>query len=128
MFLTKIPIFLDFPIPYTEISLFFFEILPSLVLCTILFSEMPLIQFRTIDQQTFQLDVNEDANVAQIKAQIAKEKGESFPVEGQRLILNGKVLEDGQRVAELQVEPPKFIVVMSVRVRKFLNIKCYKLI
>lgn len=60
--------------------------------------------------------------VEQVKQQIAEAKGkDSFPVDVQKLIFNGKVLEDGQTLPE--VAQGKFIVVMVVKVKnKFIII------
>jgi hypothetical protein len=40
---------------------------------------------------------------------------DDFPVDGQKLIFNGKVLEDGENVPE--VTQGKFIVVMVIKVK-----------
>jgi len=52
-----------------------------------------------------------------LKQKIAENKGgKDFPVDGQKLIYNGKVLEDNKTIGEVNVAAGKFIVVMVVKV------------
>ncbi|VDN28475.1 unnamed protein product [Gongylonema pulchrum] len=54
--------------------------------------------------------------IAEVKAKIAQEKGESeYPVECQKLIYNGKVLDDAQTVEEVKIDTAKFVVIMITR-------------
>jgi len=78
------------------------------------------ITFKTITQQTFQLEFEEDGTtVAQVKEKIAAEKGATdFAVELQKLIYNGKILENEQKLSELSIDPKKFVVVMVSRPKK----------
>jgi len=51
-----------------------------------------------------------------VKEKIAAEKGATeFAVELQKLIYNGKILEDGQKLTDLSIDPKKFVVVMVSR-------------
>lgn len=60
---------------------------------------MPLITFKTITQQSFEMDLGDTVTIGEIKQKIQTEKGEKdFPLEGQKLIYNGKVLEDSTTV------------------------------
>ena len=78
--------------------------------------KMPKVQFKTITQQSFELDVEESLTIADIKKEIANKKGESeFPVEGQKLIYNGKVLDDSKPISEVNVAPGKSIIVMVIK-------------
>ncbi|KAF7639924.1 hypothetical protein Mgra_00000362 [Meloidogyne graminicola] len=76
---------------------------------------MPKIQLKTITQQSFEIDVEDSNTVLQLKNKIAETKGDDYPVEGQKLIYNGKVLEDEKIISELNIQPGKFVVVMVVK-------------
>nr|CAD2199155.1 unnamed protein product [Meloidogyne enterolobii] len=77
---------------------------------------MPTIELRTITQQSFELEVENSETILQLKQKIAENKGgKDFPVDGQKLIYNGKVLEDNKTIGEVNVAAGKFIVVMVVK-------------
>lgn len=58
-----------------------------------------------------------------MKEKIAETKGnDDYPVASQKLIYNGKVLEDDKAIGELNIAPGKFIVVMVVKVLNFLTL------
>ncbi|KAI3416146.1 UV excision repair protein rad23 [Globodera pallida] len=72
--------------------------------------------FKTITQQSFTVDVEETATIGEVKQKIEDTKGkEAFPVGSQKLIFNGKVLEDAMTISELNITAPKFIVIMVMR-------------
>uniref|UniRef100_A0A914I293 UV excision repair protein RAD23 n=1 Tax=Globodera rostochiensis TaxID=31243 RepID=A0A914I293_GLORO len=72
--------------------------------------------FKTITQQSFTVEVEETATIGEVKQKIENAKGkEAFPVESQKLIFNGKVLEDIMTISELNITAPKFIVIMVMR-------------
>uniref|UniRef100_A0A915NLZ6 Ubiquitin-like domain-containing protein n=1 Tax=Meloidogyne floridensis TaxID=298350 RepID=A0A915NLZ6_9BILA len=78
--------------------------------------KMPTIELRTITQQSFELEVENSETILQLKQKIAENKGgKDFPVDGQKLIYNGKVLEDNKTIGEVNVAAGKFIVVMVVK-------------
>lgn len=95
---------------------------------------MPRIQFKTVTNGTFHVELADDDTVSRIlceclnifsfqfatvKQKIAKEKGtEEYPVEAQKLIFNGKVLEDTKTVKQMQITEDKFIVITVVKVWK----------
>jgi UV excision repair protein RAD23 len=61
---------------------------------------MPLITFKTITQQSFELEFEGTVTIGEVKQRIQTEKGEKdFPIDGQKLIYNGKVLEDSSTIA-----------------------------
>ncbi|MFH4976149.1 hypothetical protein AB6A40_002858 [Gnathostoma spinigerum] len=75
-----------------------------------------LVTFKTISQVTFQLELEPSETVVDIKKRIAAKYGENdYPVDRQKLIYHGKVLEDTQTVDDVKVDPAKFIVVMVTR-------------
>lgn len=51
-----------------------------------------------------------------MKEKVASTKGETYAKELQKLIYNGKILEDGQKVSEINIDDKKFVVVMVSRV------------
>uniref|UniRef100_A0A915B028 UV excision repair protein RAD23 n=1 Tax=Parascaris univalens TaxID=6257 RepID=A0A915B028_PARUN len=74
------------------------------------------ITFKTISQVTFHVEVDPSITIGQLKAKIAEQEGESeYPIDGQKLIYNGKILDDAQTVEELKIDAAKFIVVMVAR-------------
>jgi UV excision repair protein RAD23 len=75
-----------------------------------------LVTFKTITQQTFQLELDENLKIEDVKKKIAQEKGENdFAVESQKLIYNGKILEDSQQLKDADISDKKFVVVMVSR-------------
>uniref|UniRef100_A0A914UKG7 UV excision repair protein RAD23 n=1 Tax=Plectus sambesii TaxID=2011161 RepID=A0A914UKG7_9BILA len=74
------------------------------------------ITFKTITQQAFQIEAEDSETVNDLKQKIEAEKGVSdYPVDGQKLIYNGKVLADTQTVGEINIDPKKFVVVMVAK-------------
>jgi len=77
---------------------------------------MSPITFKTITQQSFELELENNVTIAEVKQKIATEKGENdFPVDGQKLIYNGKVLDDTATIGELNIAEKKFVVVMVTK-------------
>ncbi|CAI5443444.1 unnamed protein product [Caenorhabditis angaria] len=76
---------------------------------------MPVnVSFKTLTQSTFNLELDENQSVAEVKAKIA-ERGDEFAVDLQKLIYNGKILDDSQKVSDIGFESTKFVVVMLTR-------------
>ncbi|KAI6178937.1 hypothetical protein M3Y98_00555900 [Aphelenchoides besseyi] len=75
------------------------------------------ITFKTISSQTFKLTFPLNVIVSDIKQKIFEEKGQEFEVERQKLIYNGKVLENTQTLKEINVDEKKYIVVMAPKKR-----------
>ncbi|ETN84118.1 ubiquitin family protein [Necator americanus] len=76
---------------------------------------MPTITFRTITQLSFTMDLEPSLTVAEVKKKIAEEKGDDYAVELQKLIYNGKILEDVMTIEQIDIDPNKFVVVMLSR-------------
>jgi len=73
-----------------------------------------LITFKTLEQQTFKIEIDETAKVKALKEKIAQEKG--LPVAGQKLIYAGKILDDEKLISEFNIDPVKnFVVIMVVK-------------
>jgi len=73
------------------------------------------ITFKTLQQKTFKLEIDEAEKIKVLKEKIAAEKGEEFPVAGQKLIYAGKILEDDKTISECAIDDKNFIVVMVVK-------------
>jgi len=72
-----------------------------------------LLTFKTLQGQTFTLEVDSSISVKDVKDKIQAEKGvEAFPVEKQKLIYNGKVLENADPLSKYEINEKKFLVVM----------------
>jgi len=78
-------------------------------------SESAEITFKTITQDVFKLTLPLTTTIGEIKVQIFKDKGENFEVDLQKLIYNGKVLEDTQTLGDVKVDEKKYVVVMVSR-------------
>lgn len=75
-----------------------------------------LITFKTLQQKTFKIEIEETETIKVLKEKIAEERGNEFPVEGQKLIYAGKILDDEKKVSEYNIDPVKnFVVVMAVK-------------
>ncbi|VDK70203.1 unnamed protein product [Litomosoides sigmodontis] len=75
-----------------------------------------LVTFKTIAQVSFEIELDPHLTIGEVKAKIAEEKGEAeYPTECQKLIYNGKVLDDAQTVEEVMIDPAKFVVIMITR-------------
>lgn len=70
------------------------------------------ITIRTISQETFTVEADGDNTVRNLKEIINKTKGDKFPVDCQKLIYAGKILNDDEKVTSLNIDDKKFIVVM----------------
>jgi len=50
-----------------------------------------------------------------LKEKIAEDRGEDYPVAGQKLIYSGKILDDDKTVSECNIDVKNFVVVMVVK-------------
>jgi len=72
-----------------------------------------LLTFKTLQGQTFTLEVDPSISVKDVKVKIETEKGaDTFPSEKQKLIYNGKVLENADPLSKYEINEKKFLVVM----------------
>ncbi|CAH8581450.1 unnamed protein product [Schistosoma turkestanicum] len=72
------------------------------------------VTFKTLKQQTFVLDLQEDDLVGDVKKKIEAERGSEFDANTQKLIHSGKVMEDNKSLKDYKVTDTGFVVVMSV--------------
>ncbi|KAM7368903.1 hypothetical protein PAMP_013207 [Pampus punctatissimus] len=74
------------------------------------------ITLKTLQQQTFKIDIDEEETVTTLKQKIEQEKGkEGFPVAGQKLIYAGKILSDDTAIKECKIDEKNFVVVMVTK-------------
>ncbi|CAL8279191.1 unnamed protein product [Merluccius merluccius] len=74
------------------------------------------ITLKTLQQQSFKIDVDEEETVKTLKEKIEHEKGkDSFPVNGQKLIYAGKILSDDVAIKEYKIDDKNFVVVMVTK-------------
>jgi len=75
-----------------------------------------LITLKTLQQQTFKIDVVETNTVLELKEKIAHEKGSNlYQVCDQKLISSGKVMEDSKTLKDYKISEKGFIVVMVTK-------------
>lgn len=74
------------------------------------------ITFKTLNQKTFKIEIDDEEKVSQLKQKIHEEKGDEFPVDQQRLIHTGKILADEAIIKDCNIDPVKtFVVIMAIK-------------
>jgi len=75
-----------------------------------------LITFKTLEQKTFKIEIDETEKIKSLKEKIAADRGvDQFPPEGQKLIYSGKILDDDKTLSECNIDVKSFVVVMVVK-------------
>lgn len=75
-----------------------------------------LITFKTLQQQTFKLEIDDTATVSDLKNKLESEKGEdAYPKSAVKLIYAGKILNDDQPLSEYKIDEKGFVVVMVTK-------------
>lgn len=75
------------------------------------------VTLKTLQQQTFKIDIDPEETVKALKEKIESEKGkDAFPVAGQKLIYAGKILSDDTALKEYKIDEKNFVVVMVTKV------------
>ncbi|NP_001279327.1 UV excision repair protein RAD23 homolog B-like isoform X1 [Callorhinchus milii] len=74
------------------------------------------ITVKTLQQQSFHIQIEPELPVKALKEKIETEKGkDAFPVAGQKLIYAGKILDDETPIIEYKIDEEKFVVVMITK-------------
>ncbi|XP_031562865.1 UV excision repair protein RAD23 homolog A-like isoform X2 [Actinia tenebrosa] len=72
-----------------------------------------LITFKTLQQQTFKLEFDENQLVLELKKKIESEKGkDGYPHNAIKLIYAGKILNDETPVKDYKIDEKSFVVIM----------------
>uniref|UniRef100_A0A3B5KT24 UV excision repair protein RAD23 n=1 Tax=Xiphophorus couchianus TaxID=32473 RepID=A0A3B5KT24_9TELE len=75
-----------------------------------------LVTLKTLQQQTFKIDIDEEETVKILKERIEKEKGNDiFSVAAQKLIYAGKILNDDTPLKEYNIDEKNFVVLMVTK-------------
>ncbi|KAI3361774.1 hypothetical protein L3Q82_002117 [Scortum barcoo] len=76
------------------------------------------ITLKTLQQQTFKIDIDEEETVKTLKEKIEQEKGkDNFSVSGLKLIYAGKILNDDTALKEYKINEKNFVVVMVTKAK-----------
>lgn len=72
------------------------------------------ITIKTLKQEAFQIEVDpEKDTVRTLKEKFSRESKQDYPVERQRLIYLGKIMEDDDPLSQYNLDDKKFVVVMN---------------
>lgn len=71
------------------------------------------ITIKTLKQEAFHIEVDEKDTVRTLKEKFFQESKQDYPVERQRLIYLGKIMEDDDPLSQYNLDDKKFVVVMN---------------
>lgn len=74
-----------------------------------------LVTLKTLQQQTFQIQIDPDETVKALKLKIEVEKGKDYAADHQKLIYAGKILIDDNKLRTYNIDEKKFIVIMVTK-------------
>lgn len=74
-----------------------------------------LVTLKTLQQQTFQIEIDPEETVKALKLKIEVEKGKDYVSDNQRLIYAGKILLDDNKLSNYNIDEKKFIVIMVTK-------------
>ncbi|XP_054452335.1 RAD23 homolog A, nucleotide excision repair protein b isoform X2 [Anoplopoma fimbria] len=77
---------------------------------------MLTVTLKTLQQQTFKIEIDPELTVNALKEKIEKDRGkDAFPAAGQKLIYAGKILNDDTPLKEYKIDEKNFVVVMVTK-------------
>ncbi|XP_073332090.1 RAD23 homolog A, nucleotide excision repair protein b isoform X2 [Pagrus major] len=77
---------------------------------------MLTITLKTLQQQTFKIEIEAELTVKALKEKIEEDRGkDAFPAAGQKLIYAGKILNDDTLLKEYKIDEKNFVVVMVTK-------------
>ncbi|CAG9783722.1 unnamed protein product [Diatraea saccharalis] len=74
-----------------------------------------LVTLKTLQQLTFQIEIDPEETVKALKLKIEVEKGKFYAADHQRLIYAGKILLDDNKISTYNIDEKKFIVIMVTK-------------
>ncbi|XP_013790559.1 UV excision repair protein RAD23 homolog B-like isoform X2 [Limulus polyphemus] len=74
-----------------------------------------IITLKTLQQQTFRIEIDPSETVKVFKEKIETEKGKDYPACFQKLIYSGKILNDENKISEYNIDESKFVVIMVTK-------------
>lgn len=74
-----------------------------------------LVTLKTLQQLTFQIEIDPEESVKALKLKIEVEKGKDYAADQQRLIYAGKILLDDNKLSSYNIDDKKFIVIMVTK-------------
>uniref|UniRef100_A0A3P9CQS0 UV excision repair protein RAD23 n=1 Tax=Maylandia zebra TaxID=106582 RepID=A0A3P9CQS0_9CICH len=78
--------------------------------------KMLTITLKTLQQQTFRIEIDPELTVKALKEKIEEHRGkDAFPSVGQKLIYAGKILNDDIPLKEYRIDEKNFVVVMVTK-------------
>ncbi|XP_040896792.1 RAD23 homolog A, nucleotide excision repair protein b isoform X2 [Toxotes jaculatrix] len=77
---------------------------------------MLTVTLKTLQQQTFKIEIDPELTVKTLKEKIEEDRGkDAFPAVGQKLIYAGKILNDDTPLKEYKIDEKNFVVVMVTK-------------
>merc|ERR1719158_1550994 len=76
------------------------------------------VTIKPIKGEQFKVDIDGTLKVSDLKTKIAEAKAGEFPAEAQKLIFQGKILQDDTVVNDIGLKPDTFVVCMVANVKK----------
>lgn len=74
-----------------------------------------IITLKTLQQQTFKIEIDPTETVKAFKEKVEAEKGKDYPAGCQKLIYAGKILSDDSHISEYNIDEKKFVVIMVTK-------------
>lgn len=73
------------------------------------------ILIKALNGRQFKVDIDPEKTVQDLKEQILKDEGADYKVENQKLIYEGKILADSNKLTEYKIDVKKFVVLLITR-------------